>query len=311
MVALSGDRAFLTRETGPGELELVSMTPAELAVAEYDVGPVAEERERPFRERLEEAMEEGRRRAETEPPDPERREFHHGRMGDPHGPSTRTSLREWGMALREHRRHEQFRVEDWAFNLRVGFSCRCCGDEEVWEGPLHGMFGDDEDVRLFRALHLVARLEPDVERRLSIAGATVDEYEAEVARCHRAYVDRVAGPDALRERQRAHTRAEKLLRGFLTREQWREYRQKKAFHTVGQDGASYRVEVGSSRNVVKVVDGKDVMRYCVVPKGPQVPVPDLMLAVKLMLEGHIDEFMKLANKEDLTLVREERVRRTG
>lgn len=109
---------------------------------------------------------------------------------------------------------------------------------------------------------------------------------------------------AEKERNRARKKAKVLLKRCVSDEQWREFVKKKSFHTLGSDGRTYRVEHQIGGNVTLVVDGQDSKRYCLVPKGHEwIPEPDVMLAVKLMIETNARSFVHRANVMDL--------RRTG
>lgn len=107
-----------------------------------------------------------------------------------------------------------------------------------------------------------------------------------------------------KEREAARKKARTLLRRHVTRDQWDEFKRTKAFHVRGTDGRLYRIHHQVGANVTLVVDGVDVARYCVVPKDNEwIPEPDMMLAVKLMLETNTRSFIRKANVMEL--------RRTG
>jgi hypothetical protein len=112
-----------------------------------------------------------------------------------------------------------------------------------------------------------------------------------------------------KERDRARRKARTLLRRHVTPEQWKEFVRKKSFHVTGSDGRLYRIghQIGSS--ITLIVEGADVARYCLVPKDDVwIPEPDMMLALKLMLETSAKRFLKMANMTDL---RPNRLRRAG
>lgn len=103
------------------------------------------------------------------------------------------------------------------------------------------------------------------------------------------------------ERKAGHVafkRAARLLNGCLTPKQRRELRKKQYIQVTGQDGQLYRIEERGHQNVFLIQEGVPVFQYCVVSRE-KIPVPDLMLAQKLMLESSLEDFMKLANKWDL------------
>ncbi len=97
---------------------------------------------------------------------------------------------------------------------------------------------------------------------------------------------------------KAYKRAARLLHGCLTPKQRREWHKKNHIHVIGQDGQLYRIEARSHQNVFLIEDGVPAIQFCVVSQQ-KMPVPDLMLAQKLLLESNIEHFMKLANKWDL------------
>jgi hypothetical protein len=98
----------------------------------------------------------------------------------------------------------------------------------------------------------------------------------------------------------ARRKAGILLHRHVNDRQWQEFRKKKHIHVTGSDGRLYRIDKTIGSSVVLVVDGKDVARYCLVPKGHSwIPEADMMLAIKLMLETDAAAFTKKANFWDL------------
>jgi hypothetical protein len=71
-------------------------------------------------------------------------------------------------------------------------------------------------------------------------------------------------------------------------------RAEKAFTIVGRDGRTYRITEGSTSNVQLIENGEATHSLCVVAEGLSLPVYDLMLAQKLMLETAPEDFHKLA-----------------
>lgn len=93
----------------------------------------------------------------------------------------------------------------------------------------------------------------------------------------------------------AEKRAEELLLSQLSKEQRKEYREKKSFKVVGKDGHRYDIGPRWSGHVERLNDkGKPVERFCIHPRV-QVPVADNQLLAKLMLETDPDQFRKVAN----------------
>jgi hypothetical protein len=110
---------------------------------------------------------------------------------------------------------------------------------------------------------------------------------------------------AARELQEAHRKAEELLATHLAPEQREQYRREKKFEVILKArfglGSSrrYRVEHGWSGNVYLLdKDGRAIERFCIHHRE-SVPVPDLMLAQKLMLETDEEQFLKTANRTRL------------
>lgn len=133
-----------------------------------------------------------------------------------------------------------------------------------------------------------------------IVRGVLDRHAEEVER-HRRYWEMAEAARAI-ERKASHVafkRASRLLNGCLTPKQRRELRKKQHIRVIGQDGQLYRIEERSHQNVFLIQDGEPLFQYCVVTQGEKIPVPDLMLAQKLMLESCLEDFMKLANKWDL------------
>jgi hypothetical protein len=104
-----------------------------------------------------------------------------------------------------------------------------------------------------------------------------------------------AAARALREKTDAIARD--LLLKHLRPEQRKQFEAQRSFEVIGQSGKRrYLIE---SNGLVKRIDDKGpVESYCIHPdfrEHPQLPVPDLILAKKLMLECDEDRFLKTAN----------------
>ena len=99
--------------------------------------------------------------------------------------------------------------------------------------------------------------------------------------------------------EEADRRAEELLVAHLDKEQRKQYRTEKKFKVVGGDGALFEIGSAWSSNVREMTpDGKHIARFCIHPRE-SVPIPDLLLAQKLMLETDPAEFRKIANRTAL------------
>jgi hypothetical protein len=101
------------------------------------------------------------------------------------------------------------------------------------------------------------------------------------------------------ENAKARDRAVKLLQEALSPEQRAEFADKGFFHlaTITKEGQRrrYRIERGRSRNVKQVDDSGRVLKTLCAHPVSAVPDEDTMLAQKLWLEAHEDEFLRIAN----------------
>lgn len=95
---------------------------------------------------------------------------------------------------------------------------------------------------------------------------------------------------------RSERRARALLFRYLTREQKWELRAHRRFTVQGQDGETYRVYRWVGGNVFQVKEDKEVKTFCVVtaPEQGWVPVHDLLLVHKMLLEQNIQLFLSTA-----------------
>jgi hypothetical protein len=182
----------------------------------------------------------------------------------------RNQMSYWVRALEEHRRHESFRTQGWAFSRELGFSCGCSGCDQEWR------------LNLTQLRDLI----PEARERYQ--------------RLYQAGLHAGAKKQR-REVRRASMRARALLHSQLTKEQRWELRASKAFTIVGRDGKTYRITEGSASNVLLLEEGSAIRRFCVVAKDLRLPVYDLMLAQKLLLETAPEDFHKLAVVQDLPL----------
>ncbi len=190
----------------------------------------------------------------------------------------RNQMGYWAQALEEHRRHTQFRTEGWAYEREVGFSCGCEG---------HG----DREWRI--SLTTLRDMIPEIrDRYLRIRNNSM----------------RMGTKKQHREMRRANVKARALLHSQLTREQRWELRATKSFTILGRDGRTYSITEGSTSNVRLIENGTATKSFCVVAKDLSLPIYDLMLAQKLLLETAPEDFHKLAVVHDLTTARAARVR---
>lgn len=177
----------------------------------------------------------------------------------------RLRMEVWARALDEHRRHRDFRTQQWPFTREFGFTCECAGCEHEWRIGISGLRMMLPEVR-----ESVQRLFQQRER--------------------------VGYKKAKRALRKANGRARALLHKHLTKEQRWELRATKAFTVIGQDGRTYHVTEGSSGNVFILEDGEPTYRLCVVPNHhvTSLPMYDILLAQKVLLENNIRLFLHTA-----------------
>jgi hypothetical protein len=93
--------------------------------------------------------------------------------------------------------------------------------------------------------------------------------------------------------RRARERAMDLLVQHLTPAQRAEFERTCAFKVRAKSGQLYRITYATTANIeVLEQPGMVVRRLCAGPLG--VPIPDVMLAQKLMLEGDEPAFLRIA-----------------
>lgn len=96
----------------------------------------------------------------------------------------------------------------------------------------------------------------------------------------------------------ADERARQLLLDHLDEKQKRDYEEKKAFD-VEIAGKTYRIAGGTHGNVreIMMVEDKEVVvrGFCIPSRIHSMPEADVHLSQKLMIEGAMDEFERIAN----------------
>lgn len=180
----------------------------------------------------------------------------------------RRQMSHWANSLERHRRHAEFRTEGWAYSREVGFTCGCGGHDEEWRISLTTL----------RDMVPVVR-----DQYLRIRHQHMSHGVKKVRRAER----------------KADMKAKALLHSQLTKEQRWQLRAEKAFTIVGRDGRTYLITEGATSNVRLIENGEEVRSFCVVAKDLRLPVYDLMLAQKLLLETAPEDFHKLAVVRDL------------
>lgn len=175
----------------------------------------------------------------------------------------------WAQQLAEHRGHPSFRVQQWPLTLEWGFTCECSGEEQE-----------------FRI-------------RISAIKAMLPEARESLQRLYRHHMT-IGTKHSRREMRRANGKAKALLHRFLSPLQRLELRKTKGFTLTGQDGRTYLVTEGSAGNV-RILEGTEPTHMlCVVADyKTRLPIYDLMLAQKVLLENDIQFFLRTARVRDL------------
>ena len=97
-----------------------------------------------------------------------------------------------------------------------------------------------------------------------------------------------------RKKDEAIQRANDLLMMHLDEKQRRDWRLRQQFYVRSQSGKRFRIRNLGSMNIDEMDEGDRVRaNHCIV--APGVPLPDQLLAQKLMLEHNEAEFMRVAN----------------
>lgn len=98
----------------------------------------------------------------------------------------------------------------------------------------------------------------------------------------------------------ADDKAEVLLRRILTPKQIEDYDLHKRFEVRSQSGKIYRLHKGKCRNILLLLPNGQESRqgYCIHPRE-SVPVADVLIAQKLLLEGDEESFLRTANAFDV------------
>jgi hypothetical protein len=125
-------------------------------------------------------------------------------------------------------------------------------------------------------------------------------HRQEEIRLHQRYweMSEAARKIEAKKARQAEKRAGQLLARHLTHRQRRQLRTKRYIEVQGQDQNLYRITACAHQNVFLIEGGKAVTQFCVV-SSISMPIADLMLVQKLLLETNLDHFMSLANRWDL------------
>lgn len=103
------------------------------------------------------------------------------------------------------------------------------------------------------------------------------------------------GPDHSLEREEAEQRAQDLLIECLSPSQKEEYISFQCFTVISPSGKPYKIYNSKSYNVES-----GGIAYCAGPRD-EVPIGDMMLSQKLILENDEERFLTIANKQGNSL----------
>lgn len=145
----------------------------------------------------------------------------------------------------------------------------------------------------------VARRQAPARTPEEMAAREAQEREQRAAYQVRVEAERLRYAEAERKQKEAEARAETLLVENLRLQQRNDYLEKRHFDVVGRSGTRYRVHRGTVGNIDVV--GKDgVVRHRLCGHPQDVPVSDVLLAQKLMLEHDDNDFVKRCNRHAAT-----------
>jgi hypothetical protein len=176
--------------------------------------------------------------------------------------ATEYRLRIWEKFLKEHQNHATFRAMSCPMTLQYGFSCACSGVREDFNITVRTLAqtlpeARDFFFRRFRAVEGRGRKKVKKDAKLALM------------------------------------RSKALLHRYLTAEQRRELKGTKSLTLQAQDGRTYLLKAGLIDLLGE--DSKPTHHLCVVAKGHgRIPVYDLMLSHKLMLECSPEDLWKIA-----------------
>lgn len=103
---------------------------------------------------------------------------------------------------------------------------------------------------------------------------------------------------SLKNFEAATARSLRLLKSFLSVSQLVELERWEGITVEGADGREYFIDAQPHQNIYLIERGLRKRRFCVVMQDERIPLYDMMLAQKLLLETDIPRFTALANKWD-------------
>jgi len=97
----------------------------------------------------------------------------------------------------------------------------------------------------------------------------------------------------------ASERAEALLLAHLSAEQRRQYESARCFRVVAASGTEYWIFYGRTSNIVaNLLCAGEAVQYCIQPANPALPIEDVLLAQKLLIESDERQFLRIANRRE-------------
>jgi hypothetical protein len=98
----------------------------------------------------------------------------------------------------------------------------------------------------------------------------------------------------------ARARARELLREHLSETQREQFERAGSFIVVAQSGRRYRIRTATTSNVRDETEGADYcMQFRSDPQCLSIPLEDLLLAQKVLLECDEPQFLRIANKRSV------------
>lgn len=158
----------------------------------------------------------------------------------------------------------------------------------MWDVPILFHHANINRVEMDRMLHFEGADDILIE-----GGRALDEFLA----AERVNAEQLNEAET-RQRKEAESKAERLLRALLTPQQLSDYENKRCFY-LQVNNELFRIDYGSTGNVKRInpENGEILESYCIHPSfRNSVPVQDVMLAQKLLLETDPEQFKKTANR---------------
>lgn len=171
-------------------------------------------------------------------------------------------------ALKDHRQHESFHIQDWPLSREMGFACKCSGVDREWR------------VSISAIAQMIPRARESFMR-------------------FRNHMQGHGNKARKRKSRKASRRARAVLHRFLTKQQRWDLRASESFQVMGGDGRTYRLTKRECNGIYLLDEGTPRYSFCVVAAEQALPVHDLLLIHKVMLESDPEMFLRTAHVRDL------------